>query len=152
MIFVSVIWNYFEEIPHNLIFDVADRTRVGSVELFRLNENLSRFIKRVYEIDNLDTNFIKLKIEALEKSRYRNVIVIIHEINSSNRFYDNDKKKYISKEAQIFKNELRKEFNVVYGCDENYPIIHTTDNEWEAQQMKLLIQDFRLLCLVERIL
>ncbi len=139
MKFISIVWNYFDSIPFELIKYLNDISEIQNITLMKLDSDFARFVYDIYSIDGIKKEYITFKIEEMERLSSRDILIIYHKINVPYLYYNKDKDCNISKVVELLKIDIRDKFNIVYNCTSSAPIIHSTDNDVETLSLSKII-------------
>jgi hypothetical protein len=137
---ISIIWNYFDEIPVEILTTFNQLSNIGRVDILALNELMPQFINDVYSIEEIKPEYVARKIDILSHLPKKAVLVIYHDLPG----IDLQERPSDLSAIQFIKHQIRDLYDSAYQCAKHNPIIHTTDN-WRQGELleQLLVKYYR---------
>ena len=142
MIFSGIIWNAAYEYSGEILSDMSCKYKILSVQPYNMGENYQKFVKDIYQFDNMPDFRLNAKIEAMQKFQSTNIVFIDIDIPNLTKEFMPRKQRYTFIQVEQLKDFIRKKYsNFVkpYFFD---IIFHMTDTEAERQNLSEVISRY----------
>lgn len=140
---MGILWNSVHEYKEQALLDIKESADLlGSFDL-QLDENYEQFVRGIYSQEKMDSWKIDKKIDTMFQSTdNRTVTVFVIDIDTSEQFYHEYKKKVVYKRLDDLKKSIREKYSKlvpVYFFDN---VLHLTDDEQEFITNMAIVSEY----------
>lgn len=135
MLCIGIIWNSANEFKDYILSDITEYGEILNSFDLRLGEQYESFVRDIYSGDDIDDWKIDKKIETMNKSSYyQGVAVIVLDVDTTEQYYHEYKKRIVYANLERMKTNIRKKYSQLVS---NYffdNVFHLTDDEKEYER------------------
>lgn len=132
MLSVGIIWNSASEFKDYILSDIAEYGEILNTFDLILGDQYDEFVRDIYSDDAIEDWKIDKKIETMkESSDYRGVTVVVLNVDTTEQYYHEHKKRMVYANLDRLKRSIREKYSQLVSVYFFDNVFHLTDDENE---------------------
>lgn len=132
MLSVGIIWNSASEFKDYILSDIAEYGEILNTFDLMLGDQYDEFVRDIYSDDAIEDWKIDKKIETMkESSDYRGVTVVVLNVDTTEQYYHEHKKRMVYANLDRLKRSIREKYSQLVSVYFFDNVFHLTDDENE---------------------
>lgn len=132
MLSIGIIWNSASEFKDYILSDIAEYGEILNTFDLILGNKYDEFVRDIYSDDAIEDWKIDKKIETMkESSDYQGVTVVVLNIDTTEQYYHEHKKRMVYANLDRLKRSIREKYSQLVSVYFFDNVFHLTDDENE---------------------
>ena len=138
---IGILWNISNKFYREMMRKIAISNPVIQIRKYEMGDKYIEFVRRCYQED-VSEGYLSKKVNRMEKSDVKNMIVFVARIDNPEYEFDEIKEKYPCKEIATLKRKIRNEFSDKIDDYFYDVLLHMSDDMTETNKMMTILADY----------
>ena len=109
---IGILWNTVNHLKDEILTDIQTVCNVIDVFECNLEDKYDDLIKEIYKNDGIEDLKIALKLDSMKKIKSKKIIIVFLDIDDSEKYYNVNKNKVVSKQIEMLKSSIRNKYSL----------------------------------------